>query len=246
VTDKPRRTPEDLTEAFRRRVRLLRSAASGFDAGDEDQGYILAIHLRLLLHDPDVPRPGRPHAPSLLEQLGEKDRLRFPDSVWRPLPPDVPDKPEMRAAIIKPFDGPWMIKLTTGPEGGARLAAPLGGPIDWSMPVHDFSTWWGMRCGNDARGNMFSRRDLVLDVANLDGAHAAPILTEKYVALTRDGSLGIGSVPDGISFRISSPEPPETPPEGNPALVGVRQAAWEVDRTLSSQLLGLLRDAEAA
>jgi hypothetical protein len=87
---------------------------------------MLAIHLRALLHDPDAPRPGRPHAPSLLEQLGEKDRLRFPDSVWRPLPPGVPDTPEIRAAIIKPFDGPWMIKLTTGPDGGARLAAPPG------------------------------------------------------------------------------------------------------------------------
>ena len=103
-----------------------------------------------------------------------------------------------------------------------------------------------MRCGNDARGNVFSRRDLVLDVANLDAAHAAPILTEKYVALTRDDSLGIGSVPDGISFRISSREPPETPPKGNPALVGVRQVAWEVDRTLSSQLLDLLAGSQAA
>jgi hypothetical protein len=242
---KPRRTPHDLADAFRLRVRLLRSAASAFDAGDEDQGYMLAVHLRTLLHDPNRPRPSKPHAPSLLAQLGEKERLRFPDSTWRPLPPGVPDTPEMRARIIRAFDGPWMIRMTIG-SGRARLIAPLGEAIDWSMPVHEFSTWWSASCGNDARGNWFSRRDLVLDVANLDGAHAAPVLTKKYVALTRLGSLGIGTIPDGISVRINSPEPPNNPPEGNPALVGVRQVAWEVDQALSSQLIHLLGGLQTA
>jgi hypothetical protein len=242
---KQQRTPGDLADAFRRRVRLLRSAASAFDSGDDDQGYVLAVHLRALVHDPDHPHAGKPHAPSLLAQLGEKERLRFPDSTWRPLPPGIPDTPEIRASIIRPFDGPWMLKMTIG-SGRARLVAPLGEPIDWSMPVHDFDAWWSVRCGNDARGNVFSRRDLVLDVANLDGAHAAPKLNEKYVALTRGGSLGVGAITDGISFSMNAPEPPDNAPEGNPALVGVRQVAWEVDRTLSSQLLDLLPDADAA
>jgi hypothetical protein len=242
---KQQRTPCDLADAFRRRVRLLRSAAAAFDSGDEDQGYLLAVHLRALVHDPDHPRPGRLYAPSLLAQLDEKARLRFPDSTWRPLPPGVPDTPEMRAAILRPFDGPWMLRMTIG-TGRARLVAPLGEAIDWSMPVHDFDAWWNARCGNDARGNVFSRRDLVLDVANLDGAHAAPELNEKYVALTRGGSLGVGAIADGLSFSMNNPNPPENLPEGNPALVGVRQVAWEVDRTLSSQLLDLLCGADAA
>jgi hypothetical protein len=133
---KQQRTPGDLADAFRRRVRLLRSAASAFDSGDDDQGYVLAVHLRALVHDPDHPHAGKPHAPSLLAQLGEKE--------------------------------------------------------------------------------------------------------------PRGGSLGVGAITDGISFSMNAPEPLDNPPEGNPALVGVRQVAWEVDRTLSSQLLDLLPDADAA
>ncbi len=66
-----KRTREDLSEAFGRRVRLMRSAAERFDAGEEDAGFEMAVHLRVLLHDTS-------QSHSILAQLGVKAGLRRP------------------------------------------------------------------------------------------------------------------------------------------------------------------------
>jgi hypothetical protein len=71
--------------------------------------------------------------------------------------------------------------------------------------------------------NTFSRRDLVLTMANRDGgAHVDPVLTTKYAMLSRQHSLGWRS-------RIA-PDPYE--PISHPERVAVRQVAHEVLKSL--------------
>lgn len=215
-----KRTREDLTEAFRRRMRLMRSAEERFDAGDEDAGYDLAVHLRVLLHDTS-------QSHSILAQLGVKDYLLYPDGAEIPPPQVDPPAAGTRKIMISMFAGPWTLR---GGDAKWRLVAPLdrGGA---HLPLKGFEDWWVAPCGHDRNGNVFSRRDLVTDAANLDGAHVAPTLKGKYVALTRDHSLGVDAA--GPEITISPTGAPDQPIEGNPALIGIRHVAFEVNRALA-------------
>jgi hypothetical protein len=81
----------------------------------------------------------------------------------------------------------------------------------------------------DSAGRHFSRRDLVLAVANKDGgAHVDPQLDDSYVALSRMNSIGFAWIgPNGVSEPLDSPVP-----------ASVRQIAYEVAQTLERHDLG--------
>lgn len=77
----------------------------------------------------------------------------------------------------------------------------------------------------DKAGNTFSRRDIVLAVANQDGgAHVDPELDEDYAALSKDNTLG-------WHFSVGGTE---TEFPDNPVPASIRQIAHEVLVTLEA------------
>jgi hypothetical protein len=68
-----------------------------------------------------------------------------------------------------------------------------------------FDTWWTHNIWSTVGGEKFSRKDLVLEVANTDGgAHVDSGLRNWYARLTRDNSTGYVVGIDGVD---GAPEP---------------------------------------
>jgi hypothetical protein len=77
------------------------------------------------------------------------------------------------------------------------------------------------------RNSVFTRKDLVLSIANQDGgAHVDPQLDEDYAGLTRKNSIGWVAEIDGKII----------PNESNPALASIRQIAYKVLESLKRKL----------
>jgi hypothetical protein len=75
---------------------------------------------------------------------------------------------------------------------------------------------------DDLEGNSHSRRSLVLDLANQEGAHVDAELGSRHAALVKRNALGReGTGPDGAMRPIY-----------NIVSASVRQVAFELGRTL--------------
>ena len=240
-----RRTPEALREQLREQYGFLQRSAAAYDSGFEGEALRLAATLRVLLHDSVSSR-------SLLGQLQVKDGLRFEDTALYPGP-----GLDQKAGLV-------IIQITTRTE--ARHVAPLGdlSPARIHPPLL-FERWWTVRVIEGSQGRIYSRRDLVLTMANQDGgAHVDPDLDADYAALRSD-SLGVthspgssdssesDAVPERVELifalqvgpdgrRREAPEAIRTgnPAQGNVARATVRQIAYEVQKTLEGRLRTLL------
>jgi hypothetical protein len=87
----------------------------------------------------------------------------------------------------------------------------------------DFDTWWNMVVIKDERKNIFSRKDLVLNMADKDGGvHIDPVITEKYAAISRQNSLGWRGSMNSASYK----------PIPYPERAAIRQIAHEVLKSI--------------
>jgi hypothetical protein len=206
-------TPDDLGERLREQVRFLERSADAFDRGFEDEAKRLAVVIRVLLHDTSSSR-------SLLELLGAKSTLKFLDTAS----PIWPDNLLATPGLI-------VFRSEMNQESGMeiRYEAPLHNSI--RKASKPFAPWWEDPVTKDQQGELFSRQDYVLTVANKEGgAHVDPTLNAEWTRLTRDNSLAFTETSSrGVDL-----------PMGDPALPTVRQIAWEVDQTIRSQLAHLL------
>lgn len=201
-------TLDELKKHLEEQLGFLESSADSFDVGNTSEAKRLATTLRVLLHDTSQSK-------SLLGQLGMKHKLFYDSSNY--------------AGYNKT---PWDVAVYTGLIGQcinmeAHQIAYI--PIldregDGPPPWVDFDHWWHMVVIKDEVGNTFSRRDLVLNMANKDGgAHIDPVLTGKYGALSRQNSIG------WKGFINNQPPQPVPYPERT----AVRQIAHEVLKSLS-------------
>jgi hypothetical protein len=224
VSRKPKRRDEQVArsdleyrEAFQKHWRLLGRHCKHYDDGDVDAALSIAMTLRVLLHDGS----GRP----LLGHVLNLKRLRLIDSAsyWG------------RSATTPIALGAGLVRLmhTTPLPGQAQTpgrvvpaydAAPDDG---LTHPDVLFREWWDRDrpVGGWAAGD-FTRRFVVLEMANTDAAHVAPERDRNYAHL-----LGQEAV---IRFN-------GLPTANTVAEASVRQVAWELDSTLVRdfpQLLG--------
>jgi hypothetical protein len=120
-----------------------------------------------------------------------------------------------------------MMKTTEGTS--ARYVPHLDNP---GMPPgpgrgawRPFDAWWTEPVIKDMQKRVFTRRGLVLGVANKEGgSHVDPSLPEPYADLSRNNSLGWlvgGSHEQGTGT-----------PLGNPVPASLRQIAYEVDASV--------------
>lgn len=195
-------TQEELKRHLSDNVRFLRASAASFDEGFFGEAKRLATTIRVLVHDTRSSH-------SLLGLMAIKEQLAYVNAA-------NPHDPSNLLAHH------GLVGLRFGPEG-VRYFAPLGdGPPSRQRPKASFNEWWDEKVIVDYTGGVFSRKDLVLTLANKDGgAHVDPKLDATYAALTRKNSLG----------WIASDANGERPME-DVELHSVRQIAYELFQTL--------------
>ena len=213
--EKQARELSDLQRKLRAQVDLLATLGEVFDGGRPVAALPLAVTIRVLVHD-----TSRSHG--LLHQLGLVSGLRFSDTALHINPRN-----------LFPTIGLTMMNMTTGP--GLDWVAPLD---DLSPPrIHPpvpFNHWWNTPVVKDQMGNTWSRRDLVLHLANREGgAHIDPDAPDEALrALEEDNSVGWTFIDpvvgEGVAM-LNGPIPPS-----------VRQIAHELHRTLKPIVEGTL------
>lgn len=202
-------TPEQLERHLRESFGFLKSSCAAFDAGNHAEAKRLATTIRVLLHDTAKSK-------SLLGLLRKKAEMRYINTA-------TPCNP----ANLFAYHG--LVGLGFGPTGPSYWA-PLdkGPPIRYGHPPSSFENWWSQVVIDDKSGGVFTRKDLVLALANKDGgAHVDPELEPAYVALTRENSVG---------WVASNGQ--EERPLSDIELHSVRQIAFELVQTLCSAGVG--------
>lgn len=199
-------TRNDLLDQLKAQVAFMQQSANSYDNGFEDESKRLAVAIRILVHDTSS------QSTSLLTLLDKKD-IRFYNSV-------TPFHPRN----IIPYNGLTMMRLSS--IEGASYKAPLDGgpPVRSRTDKLSFSQWWeGMFVIKDKNGDTFTRKELVLSTANMDGgAHVDPHLDKAYANLSRFNALGWKVFRKDVEDDFKN----------NPASASVRQIAHEVIKTL--------------
>lgn len=163
-------TKKELEKHLQEQIKFLDDSALSFDNGFEGEAKHMAAIIRLLLHDTQ-------NSKSLLGQLNMKSMLFWDTSI------KVPDG----NISLGPYEGLICINLGTA---GAKYIAPLDEPPTPPRQV-PFENYWNEPVLVDNKKNLFSRKDLILNLANKDGgSHIDLVLTSKYADLSRRNSLG--------------------------------------------------------
>jgi hypothetical protein len=213
---------DELLQHLEEQRRFMASSAKSFDEGEEAEAKRLATTVRVLVHNTD-------RSESLLKQLGVQHRVRFLDT-WRP-----PDPPSPGAVTVRRFDAGLAV-LQLGSEE-ARLKAPLEPTEAKIRGPQPFRFWWNQAVIEDLQRERFTRRELILFMANkAGGAHIDPAIKPKFRALTRLNSLGWGTGMNEEGHRyVGVPASPDDEPLGNPIPANIRQIAFEVEWTLTRE-----------
>ena len=205
-------TPDELKAHLWDQLDFLKASGASFDGGNFSEARRLAVSLRVLLHD------RKPNSRSLLGQLDLKAKLEFIDTGN-----DVDPLNELTTA------GLTMMRVETKAGKATSIwVAPLGDgpPQRYNKPKLDFETWWERPVIGDGEGSIFCRRDLVLGVADKEGAHIDPSTEEAFYKLSKSNSLN----------WIIIDNAGERPMDSNPVYPSIRQVSWELVTTLEGQL----------
>lgn len=167
-------TSADLQQHLRDQVGFLLTSVELFDHGDIAEAKRMAVNLRVIAHD-------TPKSHSLLDQLNLL-YLLFYDSCSVDVPGNLMSHTGLVATRVK-----------AGPEGSSVDFVPI---LDSNLAMGKarvawFEDWWQGIVIRDSSGVTFTRRSLVLDIANKDGgAHVDSQIPDDYSRLSRDGSVG--------------------------------------------------------
>ncbi|HDS1557439.1 TPA: hypothetical protein QEL11_001276 [Stenotrophomonas maltophilia] len=176
---------EELEQHLREQIEFLRNSAKSFDDGYEGESKRIAATARVLLHE-------NRQSKSLLLQLAMKD-LPF----WDTSAPLNQDSLVSHSGLV----------VTVMNKAGAKYQAFLDGGFAPPRQIK-FEDWWNQVIFVDSDKRTFTRRELVLAVANKDGgAHIDPALDIAYAELTRKNSLGwVFQQDNGPTVNMVGPE----------------------------------------
>lgn len=184
MNQKQFQSESELRQHFEDQLAFLEQSSTSFDRGYEGEAKRLAVSIRVLLHDKGQSR-------SLLGQLGLKDTLYWDTSTGFEKGTDLFDI----TIVAKFFDG---VKAKY---------CPVFDKTPVLMVQTEFEKWWNTPVIRDAQNQTFTRKDLVLYVADQDGgAHVDPALDERYAALSRNNSLGWSYYEGAVKKSLGMPE----------------------------------------
>lgn len=190
---------------------FLSASSNSYDHGFEAEAKRIAVSLRMLLHDTSASH-------SVLEQLRVKRAIHWVDTA-DPINPRnlIPSHPGL---VI--MQSHW-----TGERAIGTYVAPLGNvPPERLHALKPFTPWWETPVMRDGDRETWSRRDLVLTLANKEGgAHVDPSLDDKYERMVTGNGLG---------WVTGDREGVYDPFGGNAIGAAVRQIGFEVTTTLDA------------
>ncbi|MBI5869513.1 MAG: SEC-C domain-containing protein [Actinobacteria bacterium] len=165
---------KELQDHLVEQIQLTEASASSYDDGVEAQAKQLAVRIRVLVHDTKSSK-------SLLGQLGLKDCLLFYDTD----PGLIPGNTASHAGLVAQ-------SIRIGPDGDEIKYVPILDDSEFSDEyLLGFEKWWNKVVIKDKNEISFTRRELVLDIANTDGgAHVDGALRKEYDDLSRGNSTG--------------------------------------------------------
>jgi len=210
----------DLVAHLRDQVEFLRGSAARFDEGSEREAKLIAVAVRVLVHDTSSSK-------SLLGQLGLKDILTYYDTG------DV-----LITGNFLPTLGLFRVnQRIRGDHQRASYDARLDDLADPGSWV-SFERWWRRTVSQVPLADWnISREEYVLAVANNEGgAHVDPFFSPLYTALARENAFG------WIHERVKNGVEESSPPENDPVFAAVRQIGHEIIRTLERHVPALLAD----
>ena len=204
MTDEVPQTQAELNTHLQERLRFLESSSGRFDAGDSAEAMELALSLRILLHD-------KGQSDSLLGSLNLKS-IKFYDTAF-----------DYNSNNHASYAGLIAVAHVRGSE--PKYIAPLDELPVKIIPQLDFDVWWNKPVFVvfiDQKTRQFTRKELILDVADQDGgAHVDQMIEKSYAELSRQNSLG---------WSFSTKEKEQL--LGNPVPFAIRQIAHEVLKSL--------------
>ena len=163
------RSKEELHQALGEQISFLRSSCFLFDQGHFAEAQRLAATARTLLHESEMSEP-------LLGQLGYLERPFL--STASPLNPDN----------FAPHVGLCFIYLDTQLTYVPLLGAGDRNRTHREMP---FEEWWNEPVIKDSVGHSFTRKSLVLNLANKDGgSHVASRWPGPFANFKKHNALG--------------------------------------------------------
>ena len=205
-----KRPKADIINELNEQLVLLIHACHSFDNGLQPIGKHIALSLRKLLHH-------HGQSKALLEQLGLRSKMLFLDTAGDLNPNNLLTENPLCVMRIGASKNQYIPCCLVG-------GTPI--PARW-LP---FEKWWNNNVIKDNKGRFFSRKQLILHVADTDGgAHVDPELDEQYMDFSRKNSLG-WVIGDG---NIEKPFPP-------PTMACIRQIAHEVLETLKIKAKNLV------
>ena len=197
-----RRPKDELKRELVEQLQLLRHSCQAFDGGLVAVAKHISLSLRVLLYHHGQSR-------ALLDQLDLRGG-RYLSSA----PPLNPRNLLTECNLVL---------VHVGPTGARYLPIVAASGTPFPLQPIPFVDWWNNPVLKDNRGRTFSRRELVLNVADTDGgAHVDPELEEAYMAISRENSLGWALSVVGEN----------SPLEGRPELACMRQIAHELLTTI--------------
>jgi hypothetical protein len=154
---------------------LLRSV-DDYEAGHTDEARRMALTVRVLLHDTDC-------SVSLLTHLGLKGKLTFYDTASEVDPHQAGTHLSLLVLLFTAAPG-----RSPQSKFEARLDDQPTSPKEEMQP---FDEWWDTTVIRDDQGNRYSRRDIVLTLADQDGgAHVDIEVSDKYLRLVAGQATG--------------------------------------------------------
>lgn len=203
---KSQQTKTELMAHLHDSIGFLEASSASFDSGFVGEAKRLATTIRVLAHDTDKSK-------SLLSLLKIKTDMGYLNSSHTFDPKN-----------LLSYHGLVGLRIE---NGNSRYWAPLGGGAPGRSGKYVFfPDWWNQVVIVDSVKAKFSRRELVLALANKDGgAHVDSHLDESYANLTRNNSVG-WMVSDG----------PLQKPMQDVELHSVRQVAYELFDSIKRNL----------
>lgn len=201
----------ELVKRLREQFNFLVKSSKEYDLGDSSEAKRLAVAIRVMVHDTK-------NSKSLLSLLKEKEACGFCDT-------SIGDNKKN----ILPFSNLTVMQLHS--SGIGRYVALWNADFESDLRIQRFGEWWHSIIIRDKSGNLFSRKDIVLSVANTDGgAHVDECLDEKYAGLSRQNSMGSECGNEHFMGPLAN----------GPELPSIRQIAFEMELSLGEHFLAIL------
>ncbi|MBM4724339.1 hypothetical protein GS439_19345 [Rhodococcus hoagii] len=207
----------DLRADLDEQMYFLRASMEAYDRGAHIEAKRLAVTIRVLVHDTRMSR-------SLLGQMGVKERLRWLFSGGGVHPANLLSTLSLTIMRLG-GDGNGMSTFEYVPRQEDDMIA--------EGVLTDFEIWWNAPVIKDSEQQEFSRKDLVLGLANKDGGAHIDNLQRRLRALAHEGSSGwyVATSSDPIAGTDGTSELVTI----TPILASVRTIAGEVALTLHNQ-----------